>query len=98
MHKNNPSQTFFPDTVCVFTSEDQLTLCLPESIKVRTAMALGKMRHFWTFGFSCSVEKCVLLSDTGRIYIKGYLNPILYTKISKKDISYPFLEQDILRI
>jgi hypothetical protein len=35
-------------------------------------------------------------SDTGRIYIKGY--PILYPKISKKDISYPFLEQDILRI
>jgi hypothetical protein len=37
-------------------------------------------------------------SDTGRIYIKGYLYPILYPKISKKDISYPFLEQDILRI
>jgi hypothetical protein len=36
--------------------------------------------------------------DTGRIYIKGYLYPILYPKISKKDISYPFLEQDILRI
>jgi hypothetical protein len=38
------------------------------------------------------------LSDTGRIYIKGYLYPILYSKISKKDISYPVLEQDILRI
>jgi hypothetical protein len=37
-------------------------------------------------------------SDTGRMYIKGYLYPILYPKISKKDISYPFLEQDILRI
>jgi hypothetical protein len=37
------------------------------------------------------------LADTGRIYIKGYLYPILYPKISKKDISYPFLEQDILR-
>jgi hypothetical protein len=37
-------------------------------------------------------------ADTGRIYIKGYLYPILYPKISKKDISYPFLEQDILRI
>jgi hypothetical protein len=24
----------------VFTSEDQLTLCLPETIKLRTAMAL----------------------------------------------------------
>jgi hypothetical protein len=36
--------------------------------------------------------------DTGRIYIKGYLYPILYPKISKKDISYPFLEQDILKI
>jgi hypothetical protein len=36
--------------------------------------------------------------DTGRIYIKGYLYSILYPKISKKDISYPFLEQDILRI
>jgi hypothetical protein len=28
--------------------------------------------------------------DTGRIYIKGYLYPILYPKISKKDIC-PFL-------
>jgi hypothetical protein len=37
-------------------------------------------------------------ADTGRIYIKRYLYPILYPKISKKDISYPFLEQDILRI
>jgi hypothetical protein len=37
-------------------------------------------------------------TDTGRIYIKGYLYPILYPNISKKDISYPFLEQDILRI
>jgi hypothetical protein len=37
-------------------------------------------------------------ADTGRIYIKGYLYPILYPKISKKDISYPVLEQDILRI
>jgi hypothetical protein len=36
--------------------------------------------------------------SSGRIYIKGYLYPILYPKISKKDISYPFLEQDILRI
>jgi hypothetical protein len=35
------------------------------------------------------------LPDTGRIYIKGYLYPILYPKISKKDISYPFFEQDI---
>jgi hypothetical protein len=40
----------------------------------------------------------VLFIDTGRIYIKGYLYPILYPKISKKDISYPFLEQDFLRI
>jgi hypothetical protein len=37
-------------------------------------------------------------ADTGRIYIKGYLYPIPYPKISKKDIFYPFLEQDILRI
>jgi hypothetical protein len=37
-------------------------------------------------------------ADTGRISIKGYLNPMLYPKIGKKDISYPFLEQDILRI
>jgi hypothetical protein len=37
-------------------------------------------------------------TDTRRIYIKGYLYPILYPKIGKKDISYPFLEQDILRI
>jgi hypothetical protein len=29
-------------------------------------------------------------SDTGRIYIKGYLYPILYPKISKKDISILF--------
>jgi hypothetical protein len=35
------------------------------------------------------------ISDTGRIYIKGYVYPILYPKISKKDISYLFLEQDI---
>jgi hypothetical protein len=34
----------------------------------------------------------------GYTYNKGYLYPILYPKISKKDISYPFLEQDILRI
>jgi hypothetical protein len=38
------------------------------------------------------------LTDTGKIYIKGYLYPILYPKIGKKDISYPFLERDILRI
>jgi hypothetical protein len=41
---------------------------------------------------------CSQYSDTGRIYIKGYLYPILYPKISKKDIFYPFMEQDILRI
>jgi hypothetical protein len=38
------------------------------------------------------------LADTGRIYIKGYLYPILYPKIGKKDIPYPFLEPYILRI
>jgi hypothetical protein len=43
-------------------------------------------------------QNMIYLADTGRIYIKGYLYPILYPKISKKDISYPFLEQDILRI
>jgi hypothetical protein len=37
-------------------------------------------------------------ADIGRIYIKGYLYRILYPKISKKDSSYPFSEQDILRI
>jgi hypothetical protein len=41
---------------------------------------------------------CYFTADTGRIKIKGYLNPILYPKIGKKDISYPFLEWDILRI
>jgi hypothetical protein len=48
-------------------------------------------------GPDCSPAK-TKNTDTGRIYIKGYLYPILYPKIPKKDISYPFLEQDILRI
>jgi hypothetical protein len=43
-------------------------------------------------------QYCSNVADTGRIYIKGYLYPILHPKISKKDIFYPFLEQDILSI
>jgi hypothetical protein len=37
-------------------------------------------------------RSCSSIADTERIYIKGYLYPILYPKISKikKDISYPF--------
>jgi hypothetical protein len=43
-------------------------------------------------------KKTHLIPDTGRIFIKGYLYPILYPKISKKDVSTSFLEQDVLRI
>jgi hypothetical protein len=57
-------------------------------------------RELYTMKQCClgSGDCCLYSTDTGRIYIKGYLYPILYPKISKKDISYPFLEQDILRI
>jgi hypothetical protein len=45
-------------------------------------------------------KSTIMCSSTpeGYMYIKGYLYPIQYPKISKKDIFYPFLEQDILRI
>jgi hypothetical protein len=43
-------------------------------------------------------RKAFGLKDRHRKDIKGYLYPILYPKSGKKDISYPFLERDIMRI
>jgi hypothetical protein len=37
-----------------------------------------------------------LKPDTGRIYIKGYISYPYIPKSPKKDISYHFLEKDIL--
>jgi hypothetical protein len=44
-----------------------------------------------------SNEPALAESDIGRIYIKGYLYPISYPKIVKKDIPYHFFERDMLR-
>jgi hypothetical protein len=38
-----------------------------------------------------------LISDPGRIYIKGYIYPISYPKIGKRIFSYPFFEWDMLK-
>jgi hypothetical protein len=46
---------------------------------------------------SASVVKNDKITDIGRIYIKGYLYPIFYPKIAKKDIPLSFFEWDMLK-